>query len=134
MWLDYRYHLLPMAETPGFFFYIEPDEWGYGMGFYQASPAAMEQIREHLVADPAKSEKLLKAANKSGLYTLGGESYKRPRAADLPPVTLDLYNHKTFYFIHNESNGPRLYADDLDEELAEGFKLLGPLYRHITGF
>lgn len=133
MWLDWRYHLLPMAETPGFFFYLEVEEWGYGMGFYQASPQAMEQVREYLAADPAKSEKMLKKLARSDRFTLGGETFKRPRTAELPPATLDLVNHKTFFYIHNEPIGPRLYAENLADELAAGFKLLGPLYRHVVG-
>jgi uncharacterized protein (TIGR02453 family) len=132
MWLDYHYRLEPMSETPGFFFYIEPDTWGYGMGFWQASPAAMEAIRGFLMADPAKSEKNLKKLGKTGLFTLGGDLYKRPRVTDLPPLTLELCNHKTFYYIHSENINRRLFANHLENELSAGFKALGPLYQHLT--
>jgi uncharacterized protein (TIGR02453 family) len=133
MWLDYHYHLEPMSETPGFFFYIEPETWGFGMGFWQASPAAMDVIRGYLSANPVKSEKILKKLGKTGLFTLGGESYKRPRVADLPPITLELCNHKTFYYIHNENINRRLFSSNLYDEIATGFKLLAPLYRNVAG-
>jgi uncharacterized protein (TIGR02453 family) len=132
MWLVWYDHSRSMAETPGFFFYIEPEEWGYGMGFYQASPAAMETIRGRLIADTQSIEKLLKKVEKSKLFTLGGEKYKRSRSAALPKDTLDLYNQKTFYFIRNEPINQRLYSEALAGELATGFKLLGSLYNHFT--
>jgi uncharacterized protein (TIGR02453 family) len=133
MWLDYRYRLESKCESPGLFFYIEPETWGFGMGFWQASPAAMEAVRSCLMVDPVKSEKILKKLGKTDLFTLGGETYKRPRVTDLPPVTQELCNHKTFYYIHSEKVNRRLFTADLSEEIVAGFKLLGPLYNHITG-
>lgn len=133
VWLSFRDRSLPNEDTPSFFFYIEVEEWGYGMGFWQASTAAMEEIRARLIAQPKQALKLLRDHNLQKEFALGGEKFRRPRPADLPPEVLDFYNHRSFHFIRRRKIGKPLFSEKLWEEIAAGFRALGPIYRYVVG-
>ncbi len=132
-WLEFRDKSLSSQAIPSFFFYLEIEEWGYGMGFWQAGAAAMERIRSRIQANPQQGQKLLKELFKTGHFTLGGEKYKRLQVVDLPKEALDLYNYKSFYFIHRQPINPQLFSAGLAEEISEGFLQLAPLYHYVVG-
>ncbi|HEX7343328.1 MAG TPA: DUF2461 domain-containing protein [bacterium] len=133
LWLEFRDRSRSGADTPQFFFYLEPDEWGYGMGFWQASSGAMAAIRERILAAPERGDKLLRTLKKAGRFELGGEKFSRPRKIELPELTFDLYQHKSFYFISRQAIKRKLFSGGLAEEVAGAFKLLGPIYRYVVG-
>lgn len=133
LWLEFRDRSLPGTETPQFFFYLEAEEWGYGMGFWQASVSAMEGIRDRLSGRPSLGQKLLRQIKRQNRFTLGGESYRRPRQAELPPEVLELYNYKSFYYICRQPIGRKLFSADLGDKVAEGLQMLGPIYRYVVG-
>lgn len=133
VWLSFRDRSLPNEDTPSFFFYIEVEEWGYGMGFWQASTAAMEEIRARLTSRPKQALKLLRDHDLQKEFVLGGEKFRRPRQADLPPEVLDFYNYRSFYFISRREIGKSLFSKKLWEEVAAGFRTLGPIYRYVVG-
>jgi len=133
VWLGFRDRSLANESTPSFFFYIEVEEWGYGMGFWQASTAAMEDIRARLMAQPSRGQKLVQDRLLQRRFSLEGEKYRRMRNAELPPKLLDLYNYRSFYYIQRQPMGEKLFSEILWEEITEGFRILGPIYRYVTG-
>jgi len=133
MWLEFRDRSQSGQDTPQFFFYLEPEEWGYGMGFWQASAPAMAAIRERILAAPEKGEKLMRNLKRAKRFELGGEKFSRPRPIDLPQDINNLYQHKSFYFISRQAIKQKLFSSGLAEEVAGGFMLLGPIYRYVIG-
>jgi len=133
LWLEFRDRSFSGQDTPQFFFYLEVEEWGYGMGFWQASTAAMEGIRSRLAAQPSRGQKIFRELKRQNRFILGGEKFRRPRQADLPAEVLELYNYRSFFYICRQSIGKSLFAERLAEEVAEGFQILGPVYRYVVG-
>ena len=68
------------TTRPTFWFELGPDYWGYGMGCWMARPMDMAKLRSRIVRDPKPMEKLTKALRGQTEFTLGGDTYKRPKA------------------------------------------------------
>lgn len=63
------------ANVPGFYLHLEPGEGYGGGGVYHIEMPALTRIRQHIVAEPAKWEKVLKSG-----VEIEGEGLKRPPA------------------------------------------------------
>ena len=135
----YRTHLWFSIEKPSeewtfspvFWFQLEPDEWSYGLGYYQAKPMTMAKFRARIDANPKKFESLIAPLAKQSEFVLDGPEYVRKKIAPTPKTEL-WYNKKSFSLIHIQPNDEELFSPNLADKLVSGYEFLMPLYDYFV--
>ena len=114
---------------PEFYFYAGVNGFGWGCGYYAASTATMEAVRELILA----GDKSFKAAQKSlkGLdkFYLWGDKYKRDRFPDVEEELKEWLNRKTVCVSYDGEDPELLYSDKLFEQVRSDLEKLTPLYK-----
>ena len=119
------------TSTPVFWFDLSPEEWSYGLGYYQAKATTMAKFRARINHDTLdKFEQLIAPLEKQDEFILDGDEYKRKKEAPSPTVA-GWYNRKSFSLIHTQQNGDELYSSDLVDRLVRGYKFLMPFYDYF---
>jgi len=119
------------TSTPVFWFELKPDDWSYGLGYYQAKAMTMAKFRARLDSTPKKFETLIAPLAKQDEFLLDGAEYVRKKPAPTPK-TEEWYNRKSFSLMHLQPNGEELFSPDLAERLASGYASLMPLYDYFV--
>ena len=130
MWFSIERPSEEWTSTPVFWFELAPDDWSYGLGYYQARPITMAKFRARIKRDPKKFEKLIAPLEKQDEFVLSGDEYKRKKEAP-SPKTADWYNKKSFSLIHRQPNGEELFSPELAGRIAGGYSFLMPLYDYF---
>ena len=115
---------------PCFWFELSPEDYSFGLGCYQAPPAAMAKLRARLDADPRPFARLVRALGRQGRFQLETEPYKRPKG-DPGELLYGWYNARTFSMACRRPHDALLFSPQLAEELEAGFRELVPLYRYL---
>ncbi|MBR5093976.1 MAG: DUF2461 domain-containing protein [Oscillospiraceae bacterium] len=117
-------------DGPAFWFEIGAATYVYGMGYFEASPAAMELFRRSVDAEPARFARLAEEIEALGGYRVIGPRYARPKGDYDEPVA-DWYERKwvgveTVRDLEGEAFSPALPG-----VLADAFTELMPMYRFL---
>ena len=118
------------TSTPVFWFELGPDNYSYGLGYYQAKPMTMAKFRARLDKNAKKFEKLIAPLSKQSDFVLSGDEYKRKKEAP-GEGTADWYNRKSFSLICRKPIGKELFSADFKDRIIDGFALLMPLYDYF---
>ena len=118
------------TSTPVFWFELTPENWSYGLGYYQAKALTMAKFRARIDRDPKQFEKLIAPLGKQDEFILDGDEYKRKKEPPTEKVA-PWYNRKSFSLVHSQPNGAELYAPELAQRIIEGYQLLMPLYDYF---
>ena len=130
MWFSIERPSEEWTSVPVFWFELAPDEWSYGMGYYQARPQTMAKLRARIDKDPRKFEKLMAPLDKQDEFVLDGDEYKRKKTAPSDKTAV-WYNLKSFSLIHRQPNGPEIFTRELSGRLVDGYKFLMPFYDYF---
>ena len=114
-------------EDPCFWFELGAARWAYGLGFWGARPAMMEQYRRCIDANPARFERIVREVEADPACRVCGEEYKRPKAERPEPIGR-WYNRKNIYVEYAEDFGGALLTPELPELLCEAYSRLMPLH------
>ena len=118
------------TATPVFWFELAPENWSYGLGYYQAKPVTMAKLRARIDSDPGKFEKLISPIEKQNEFIIEGAEYARKKEAPTTK-TAAWYNKKSLSLIHNQQNGEELFSAELTNRLVDGYKFLMPFYDYF---
>jgi len=130
LWFSIERPSVEWTSTPVFWFDLHPENWSYGLGYYQAKPITMAKFRARIDRNPEKFEKLIAPLKKQDEFTLEGDEYKRKK--EVPSAkTAAWYNRKSFSLIHQQQNGEELFSSELADRLVRGYKFLMPFYDYF---
>lgn len=115
-----------LLEGPCFWFEVGAADYSYGMGFYSATAAQMAAFRRKVAANPARFERLAKAASRAG-FSVTGEEYARPKGK-ISPLIDQWYNRKRLGLEISRDFGGDILSPELPELLADSFEKLLPMY------
>ena len=130
MWFSIEKPSEEWTSTPVFWFELSPDDWCYGLGYYQAKSATMAKFRARIDRDTEKFEKLIAPLETQDEFILEGEEYKRRKEAP-SAKTSGWYNKKSFSLIHRQQLGEELFSPDFADRLADGYRFLMPFYDYF---
>ena len=119
------------TTRPTFWFELGPDYWGYGMGCWMARPMDMAKLRSRIVRDPKPMEKLTKALRGQTEFTLGGDTYKRPKAGAPSELLAPWFQMKTISITHEEKLTEELFSRDVVDRIKTGYTFLLPYYDYF---
>ena len=118
------------TSTPVFWFELSPENWSYGLGYYQAKSLTMAKFRARIDKNPKKFEQLIATLDKQEEFILDGDEYKRKKEAP-SPKTSAWYNKKSFSLIHMQQNGKELFSPELADRIVSGYQYLMPFYDYF---
>ena len=130
MWFSIERPSEEWTSVPVFWFELAPEEWSYGMGYYQARPQTMVKLRARIDKAPRKFEKFISPLNIQDEFVLSGDEYKRKKAAPSESTAI-WYNLKSFSLIHNQPNGDEIFSPELADRLVAGYSFLMPFYDYF---
>ena len=116
---------------PEFFFVIFPNSFIYGCGYYSAAASSMTSMRKLLLSGDADYKKARKAYEKQNIFSVDGDMYKKSRHPDAPDDLKNWLDRKTICFLRNSEDFGFLFSENLASEVAEGYKLLAPVYNFL---
>lgn len=116
---------------PSFFFDVSPGGYSYGCGYYKASAASMELMREMILRDDPLWLAMQAAYNEQGVFALYGERYKKHRYPAEPPEKQRWLDLKNIGFEATGHDPELLYSGRITEVVREQFALLAPMYRFM---
>ena len=130
LWFSIERPAEEWTSTPVFWFELGPDNWSYGLGYYQAKSLTMAKFRARIDKNPKKFETLIAPFSKQEEFILDGTDYARKKIAPTSK-TEPWYNKKSFSLLHNQKNGEELFSADLVDRLVKGYKFLMPMYDYL---
>lgn len=133
MWLSYKPMGKSNSEAFTYYFYIQEDAWGAGVGFYDRVPQMQDRFRQRLFAEGSLWLSLL-GAPQMAPFELEAQGPKRMKPVDLPDELKPWYYYRKFSF---DASGPidgRVFTAELKDVVAERFLALEPVYRFVQGW
>lgn len=131
VWISLRRDHKEFPLFPQFYIYVTPVEYGYGCGYYIASPEVMREIRSLIVARSPKFTKMLSAFAKQKTFTLQGEAYKKDRFPEEPAAYKDWLNRKCLFAEYKSTEFETLFSPDFPKQVIKEFEKLIPLYQFL---
>jgi len=127
LWFSIERPAEEWTSTPVFWFELAPENWSYGLGYYQARAETMAKFRARIDKNPKAFEKLIAPLAKQDEFVLDGPEYVRKKEAPTPK-TAAWHNKKSFSLSHNQPNDKELFAPELADRLVAGYAFLMPFY------
>ena len=130
MWLTFRSAARNKWECFCLYYAISLEESGYGAGYYYNDPARARWFREKL---PRQQEEFLAVIcdpEFAARFVIEGDEYKKIVIPEkLDPRLIPLYVKKSFSVWHSDGLDEKIGQPEYLDEIAEGFRILKPLYR-----
>lgn len=112
LWLSFKRQGEANGAALSYYFYLTPEEIGWGLGFYEQSVESMNRFRARVDAKPELfrsiiSDPVLRA------YKLEGESYAKPKRPGMAEDLALWYNKKSFSTEYIEPVSAAAFSPDL---------------------
>ena len=133
LWFTIRPENDIWSHQPVFWFEITPEEWSYGVGFWNADAQTLAAMRRDMDEDPRRLEKLVRRLNKDGRFAVQGQDYARKKG-DATPLLAEWYNKKDLSVGRYSPIDEALYTPELVDTLSDGYSFLEPFYQYFKSF
>ncbi len=133
LWFTIRPETDIWSRQPGCWFEIAPEEWSYGVGFWNADAQTLAAMRRDMDEDPKRAEKLARRLNRDGRFTVQGRDYARKKG-DTTPLLAEWYNKKELSIGRYSPVDETLYTPELADLLVDGYSFLEPVYQYFRSF
>jgi uncharacterized protein (TIGR02453 family) len=131
LWLSFKRVGETNSTAISFYFYLNPESVGWGMGFYEPQAEVMQRFRDRIDARHELFRRII--ANPAlKAYEIAGDSYARPKKPGMDADLAFWYNKKTFYTEYAEPVSPAAFSPDLAARVRQCIIDHGPLYRFVT--
>ncbi|WP_434777210.1 DUF2461 domain-containing protein [Neisseria sp. Ec49-e6-T10] len=130
MWLTFKRRSPDWKDAPVYFFEIAPDFYRYGLGYYCASRATMDVLRQLIQKDTKAFLTVVRKSTQTP-FELVGECYKRPLVKEQDPEIANWYNRKSFALMYESPKVEDVSTVKIVKQLEKGFTQLAPLYEYL---
>ncbi len=131
MWVVFTTKRQLSGGPPGYFFELSPRGFRYGCGFCQADRITMENLRRLVLENSKEFQSALSAFENQSVFAIEGELYKRDRFPDAPEHLKTWLNRKEVGLIHNSTDFPLLFSDQLIPKLSAEFLSVAPVFKFL---
>lgn len=128
MWLTFMRGTNATCGLPGYFFEISPYNFSYGCGYYMADAKSMASLRNLILSNSPVFQKAKECFENQSIFSLVGETFKKPRYADYPEDLSRWLEKKDVCFIANSTDIDLLFSPNLADVLCDRFEMIKPLY------
>ncbi|MBQ6117546.1 MAG: DUF2461 domain-containing protein [Oscillospiraceae bacterium] len=116
---------------PTFYFEITPEDYSYGMGFWEAKAELMRHYRRAIETRPEELATLVRRFNRQKTFTLEGPAYARSKG-EVDPLLQPWYRMKSINLGHTAPLDEKIFSPSLADEVIAGLKELIPFYRYFA--
>ena len=116
---------------PTFYFEISPDDYSYGMGFWQPGLELLALHRRRIDLHPEELTALVRSFNDRGAFVLAGPSYAKPKG-DAGPLLQPWYQMRSINLEHTVPLDEKIFSPALADEMIRDLKTLVPFYRYFA--
>ena len=134
LWLCIREDVEWWAENPCLFFEINPEGVSYGFTLWHPRTAAMEEFRKYISAYPDEFLRLISRTEAAVGQPVTAQLYKRPKETDNPALAPYFAWKGGIECIRHKDVGDEMFGAELENEVADFFAKLTPLYTYFTRF
>ena len=128
MWLTFMRGTNAMCGLLGYFFELSPYNFRYGCGYYMADAKSMASLRKLILSNAPVFQKAKECFENQSIFSLVGETFKKPRYADHPEDLSRWLEKKDICFIANSTDIDLLFSPNLADVLCDRFEMIKPLY------
>ncbi|MDD3243198.1 MAG: DUF2461 domain-containing protein [Eubacteriales bacterium] len=132
VWLSFKRSMGEEKNPFSFYVYFNPDEYGWGCGFWDPRPAVMEDLRRKIDARPDAFRDIVTAPWMKN-YELTGEDYKRPKRESGDAVLDRWYNKKNLSVDWHSPVNADAFSPDLAQRVSQAMLDMAPLYHFVLG-
>lgn len=132
MWITFKRPSMQWADRPAYFFELDVASYRFGMGFYSARPATMDQLRDRIRRSPTEFLEAAAFYPGQSTFALEGDCYRRSIPNDLPAEIQPWYQRKSWHLASRHEVDDLLFSGQLIQELIDGYVMLAPLYRYLV--
>ena len=134
LWLCIRQDVEWWAENPCLFFEINPEGVSYGFTLWHPRTAAREEFRKYISAYPDEFLRLISRTEAAVGQPVTAQLYKRPKETDNPALAPYFAWKGGIECIRHKDVGDEMFGAELENEVADFFAKLTPLYTYFTRF
>ena len=134
LWCCIRQDVEWWAENPCLFFVIAPEGVSYGFTLWHPRTAAMEEFRKYISAHPDEFLRLISQTEAAVGQAVTALLYKRPKETANPALTPYFAWKGGIECIRHKDVGDGMFGAELENEVADFFAKLTPLYTYFTRF
>ena len=134
LWLCIRQDVEWWAENPCLFFEIRPEGVSYGFTLWHPRTAAMEDFRKYISACPDEFLRLIARTEAAVGQPVTAQLYKRPKETANPALAPYFAWKGGIECIRHKDVGDEMFGAELENEVADFFAKLTPLYTYFTRF
>ena len=116
---------------PTFYFEISPEEYSYGMGFWEARAELMSRYRRRIEEKPEELAALVRRFNRQEIFTLEGPTYAKSKGT-VDPLLQPWFQMKSVNLGHTAPLDEKIFSPALADEVIAGLKELAPFYRYFA--
>jgi len=128
MWCSFERKTEQFKSIPSFYFEISPNGFDYGCGYYMASTATMNALRELILKNDKAFQEAINAYESQTTFQLAGDLYKKNRYLEQSERLFNWLNRKSIYLSCKSTDIDMFYSDKLYDIIAEDFKKIAPIY------
>ncbi len=131
--IQFRHEAGKDVHAPGFYVHISPEECFIGVGLWHPESSALRQIRDAIVEKPSAWKRARDNKDFTSLFTLGGDSLKRPpRGYDPEHRFIDDLKRKDYIAMADLSHAQVISKKFLDQ-VGRHFSASRPFMKFLTG-
>jgi uncharacterized protein (TIGR02453 family) len=131
LWLSFKRTGETVSTAVSFYYFLNPEEFGWGIGFYTPQVEAMERFRGRIDAQPELFRSIINVPALKA-YNISGENYSRPKKPGMAEDLAFWYNKKTFSSDYSEPVSPAAFSKDVAERVRKCMLDHARLYRFIN--
>jgi uncharacterized protein (TIGR02453 family) len=131
LWLDFRKAGLSASEAFSFYFYITPEEYGWGCGFWGAPLPLMKAFRAKMLREQERFLEIL-SGDWYKEYDFVPDLYAKPKKIEIDEQLRPWYNCRTFYLEHVRPLDALAFSPDLAETLKTAMRDAIPFYQFVV--
>lgn len=128
LWLIFRYPRQSIGSSLCFYFEIEQDSWGYGVGYYDIPSAVREEYRQMILRHDVHYLRAKEALAQCPDFILYGDVYKRPPFPDAPEEDQTWLNRKNIGASFSSPNFTALFDGTFYDIMMENIQRIAPFY------
>ena len=128
VWCSFERRSEQFESLPSFYFDLSPNGFEYGCGYYMASTATMNALRNMILKNDKAFQAAINAYESQNTFQLSGDLYKKNRYPDQSERLCNWLNRKSIYLFCRSTDINRLSSTDLADEISRDYKKIAPVY------
>lgn len=128
LWLTFRHPKKHLSDSLCYYFEIEQEGWGYGVGYYHIPTNVRDEFRQMILNHDIRYQQARQALEQTPACSLYGDCYKRPPFPNAPEVDQIWLNRKNIGVSYFCDDHTALFDGSFYDIMIYHLKRIAPFY------